>query len=132
MSDAGYKRRMMAEHNSTAPTVNSGELVDLQADENGNLKVSAIDKVNSLAYQAAADTDVVVSDAPARLVGILIGADVASSVVEISDSADDGDGDVKIYLAGDTLSGYYPVDVDFSVGIAADITNQTHITFIYR
>ena len=36
-------------------------------------------------YQAAASADVVVSNQPAILHGIIIGADVASAVIEISD-----------------------------------------------
>ncbi len=83
-------------------------------------------------YQAAADTDVVVKGSPGFLKGIIVGTDVGSSVIEVSDHASDGDGDVKIYLAGDKLSGYYPVNLEFKTGIAADITLQTHITFIYR
>lgn len=83
-------------------------------------------------YQATAGANVVVKASPGYLEGIIIGSDVASSVIEISDHASDGDGNVMIYLSGDALSGYYPVQAEFKTGITADIANQTHITFIYK
>lgn len=85
-----------------------------------------------LYYQATAAANVVVKGSPGYLEGIIIGDDVASAVIEVSDHASDGDGNVKIYLAGSTLSGYIPVKAEFSNGITADITSQTHVTFIYR
>lgn len=106
---------------------------------------TALDKTNdsitnypakaSYAYQAAAAANVVVSATPAILVGIIIGADVGSAVVEVSDHASDGDGNVKIMLTGSTLmtscKGYVPVGAYFATGIASDMTNQTDVTFIY-
>jgi len=93
---------------------------------------------NRIAYQAAAAADVVVKAAPGRLYGVIIGADVASSVIEISDSATDGDGNIKIKLAGSALmtannGGLYfgPEGIAFDNGIAADITLQSDVTFIY-
>ena len=87
-------------------------------------------------YQATASANVVVSSKPAFLLGIIIGTNVTGAVVEVSDHASDGDGNVQIYLAGDTLStscgGYLPVNAAFNTGICADLTNQTHITFIYK
>jgi len=85
-------------------------------------------------YQAAASANVVVSATPAILVGMIIGADVGSAVIEVSDHASDGDGNVKIELIGSTLmtscGGYVPVGAYFATGIAADLTNQTDVTFI--
>ena len=86
----------------------------------------------NLSYQATAGADKIIKGQPGYLDGIVVGANVGSSVVEISNHATDGDGDVVFYLAGDTLLGYYPVKADFSVGISADLTNQTNVTFIYR
>lgn len=88
-------------------------------------------------YQAAADTDIVVCDQPAILHGIIVGADVGSAVIEVSDHASDGDGNVKIYIAGSNIatdSGYFiPTgDMEFKVGICADLTNQTNVTFVFR
>ena len=86
-------------------------------------------------YQAAADTDVVVTDKPAILKGIVIGADVAASVIEVSDSASDGDGNIKIKLSGATLmtstGGYVELDMLMENGIALDIVNQTDVTVLY-
>lgn len=87
-------------------------------------------------YQATAAANVVVKASAGFLYGIIIGKDVASSVVEVSDSVSDGDGNVQIYLEGSTLltstNGYVPVNAVFANGITADLTNQTNVTFIYR
>lgn len=91
---------------------------------------------NSYSYQAAAGADKVISSSAAFLVGIIIGKDVASSVIEVSDHASDGDGNVKVYLEDDTLhtttGGYVPVNAEFTTGIAVDQTNQTNCTYIFR
>lgn len=87
-------------------------------------------------YQAAAAADVVVSAVRAELHKIIIGADVGSAVIEISDSATDGDGNVVIKLTGDTLmtdtGGEITVNAVFALGITADLTNQTDVTFIWK
>ncbi|KXB08824.1 hypothetical protein AKJ59_00400 [candidate division MSBL1 archaeon SCGC-AAA385M02] len=84
-------------------------------------------------YQAAAATNVVVKDSPGYLKAIIVGDAVTGSVIEVSDHASDGNGNVKIYLAGDTLGpAVYPVEAQFDTGISCDITNQTHVTFIYK
>lgn len=87
-------------------------------------------------YQAAAAANVVVTTKPAFLHAIIIGADVGSAMVEISDHASDGDGNVKVYLAGSTLlamtGGTVIIDALFPAGICADLTNQTHVTFIWK
>lgn len=87
-------------------------------------------------YQAAAAANVAVKASPGYLEGIIIGKDVGSSVVEVSDHATDGDGNVKVYLEGSTLltstGGYVPVRAEFATGITADLTNQTNVTFIYK
>ena len=82
-------------------------------------------------YKAAAAADVIVTAKPAFLQRIIVGADVGSSIIEISDSKTDGDGNVKIYLAGNTLSGVHEINAVFQNGIAMDITNQTHVTVVY-
>ena len=87
-------------------------------------------------YQAAAAANVVVTATPAYLHKIIIGADVGSGVIEISDSATDGDGNIFIKLAGNTLmtatGGEITVNAKFGIGITADLTNQTDVTFIWR
>jgi len=91
---------------------------------------------NNITYQAAAAANVVVTTKPAILERIIIGADVGSGVIEISDSIDDGDGNVLVYLAGSTLltqtGGVVEVGAVFPTGITADLTNQTQVTFIWK
>lgn len=87
-------------------------------------------------YQAAAAANVVVNAGPCYLHKIIIGADVATSTIELSDHASDGDGNVKVLLTGDALmtstSGEVVVNAKFAVGLTADLTNQTNVTFIWR
>lgn len=85
----------------------------------------------SSTYQAAAAADVVVKAAPGFLAGITIGEDVAGGIVEVSDHASDGNGNVVYYLK-DPNVGYYPVNRAFSAGIASDLTLQTNVTFHWR
>lgn len=90
----------------------------------------------SMSYQASAGANLVVSATPAYLYGILIGKDVATSTIEVSDHASDGDGNVKVFLTGDALmtscGGYVPVNAYFGTGIAVDQTNQTNVTYLYK
>ena len=83
-------------------------------------------------YQATAAADVIVSPIPSLLKRIIVGKDVASSVIEISDSKTDGDGDVKLYLEGDTLGGTHEIDCLFGKGITMDLTNQTNVSIIWQ
>ena len=77
-----------------------------------------------------------ISPGPAVLERIIIGKDVASSVVEVSDDPADGDGAVKVYLESSTLladtGGVVEIGAVFLKGIAADLTNQTNVTFVWR
>ena len=83
-------------------------------------------------YQAAAATDVVVKAAPGLLHAIIIGKDVgAGAIVKVSDHVSDGDGNVQVYLEAPTV-GTYIVDAEFTVGICADLTLQTNVTFVWR
>lgn len=101
---------------------------------------------NQYVYAAAAAADVVVSAAPAFLIGIILGGvPIADAIIEVSDHISDGDGNVQVYAAGgdgsdsflekhlvDLHGGYIPVNAAFRTGITADITNQTHVTFIFK
>lgn len=91
---------------------------------------------NNQTYQAAAAANVVVATGKAILERIIIGADVSTATIEISDSATDGDGNVKILLTGSTLmtstGGVVEIGAVFENGIAADLTNQTNVTFIWK
>ena len=93
-------------------------------------------QAHKLKYQAAPAANVVVATGKAILHRIIIGADVATSTVEVSNSPSDGDADVKIFLTGSTLmtatGGGVEVGALFENGISADITNQTHIVFVWE
>ena len=83
-------------------------------------------------YQAAAAENVVVKATQAFLHAIIIGKNVgAGAIVEVSDHATDGDGNVKVYLEAPAV-GTYLVDAMFTVGICADLTLQTNVTFVWR
>lgn len=82
-------------------------------------------------YQAAAGANVVVSGAPGFLKAIVVGKAVAGGIIEVSDSATDGDGNIKVYLEAPAV-GTYEVNARFLEGITADITTQTNVSFIYR
>lgn len=83
-------------------------------------------------YQATATANVVIKAAQGLLHAIIIGKAVgAGAIVEVSDHATDGDGNVKIYLEAPTV-GTYLVDAMFEVGICVDLTNQTNVAFIWR
>ena len=92
---------------------------------------------NSYSYQAAAAANKVISASPAYLIGIIIGKWVDDGIIEVSDHASDGDGNVQVYLdtsnADDTAFPLYiPVNAEFTTGIAVDQTNLTNVTYIYR
>jgi len=87
----------------------------------------------SYKYQAAAGANVVVKNSAGFLHAIMVGDAVGTSIIEVSDNASDGDGAVVIYMAGDDLGpALYPVNMTMGTGITADITSQTHVTFIYK
>ena len=107
------------------------EILSLFAGEDVVNDVLKVETRTALTYRAAAAADVVVKAAPGFLFGITVGKDVAGGIIEVSDHATDGDGNVVYYLE-DPAVGYYPVNGVFSVGIAADITTQTNVTFHWR
>lgn len=83
-------------------------------------------------YQATAAINVVIKATQAFLHAIIIGKNVgAGAIVEVSDHATDGDGNVKVYLEAPAV-GTYLVDAMFTVGICADLTLQTNVTFVWR
>ena len=82
-------------------------------------------------YQAAAAADIIIKATPGTMHSIIVGKDVASGVIEVSDHATDGDGNVVLYLEEPNV-GTYLVDAEFAVGIAVDMTTQTNVTFVWR
>ena len=86
----------------------------------------------AITYQAAATPNVVINDSPSLLHSIIIGKNVgAGAIVEVSDHASDGDGNVKVYLEAPEV-GTYPINAKFDTGICVDLTLQTNITVIWR
>ena len=84
-----------------------------------------------ITYVETTGADKVISTSAAYLERIIVGKSVGSSVIEISNSPSDGDGDIKVYLAGDTLVGEYAIGAEFNKGICADLTNQTNVSFVW-
>jgi len=83
-------------------------------------------------YQGAAAANVVIKATQGLLHSIIIGKAVgAGAIVEVSDHATDGDGNVKVYLEAPAV-GTYLVDGMFEVGICVDLTNQTNVAFVWR
>ena len=87
-------------------------------------------------YIASAGTNNVVATGKAILHRIIIGKDVASAVVKVSDSPTSGSAAVKIQLTGSTLmtatGGFVDVQAVFNTGITLDLTNQTDVTVIWE
>jgi hypothetical protein len=87
----------------------------------------------SYTYTSGPTTNWIVKGSAGFVHAIHVGTGVASSIIEMSDHATDGDGNVKIYQAGDTIGpAVYPLNITMGTGITLDITNQTHVTVIYK
>ena len=87
----------------------------------------------NVTYLASAGDNQVVTAKPAVLYKIIVGAAVGSSVIEISDSATDGDGNLIGKLTGSTLNvpGVFEFNCECTKGICLDLTNQTAVTVIW-
>ena len=139
------------QYNATPKTRTDGESVSqAETDIVGNQKATlatALDDVNdavkaypdgySYKYQAAAAANVVVKATPGYLHAIILGKWVTGAVLECSDSATDGDGNIMLKLtAGATDESGFPktviVDAYFATGITCDQTGFTDVTYIYR
>lgn len=89
----------------------------------------------NITHLAAAGANQVVATGKAILHRIIIGADVASGDIEVSDSPSDGDGNVVLQVTGSTLMtahGTVEVGALFEDGITLDLTNQTKVTVIWE
>ena len=152
-------QQITGKYKETPENYEDGEIGEVLIDALGNLltsladqhdadndKVTAYNDDYSYKYQAAAGANVVVKASAGYLKGIILGGlPIADAIIEVSDHASDGDGNVQIYAIGgdgtdalleqtltDKYKGYIPVELYFATGICVDITNQTHVTFIYR
>lgn len=93
-------------------------------------------KAHNIKYQAAPAANVVVATGKAILHRILVGADVATSTIQVANDPADGQTDVKALFTGSTLmtanGGCIEVGAIFEKGISADITNQTNVSFVWE
>lgn len=80
--------------------------------------------------KVAAGDDQVVITGKCILHRIIVGKDVTNGEIEVSDHATVGDADVKFHLVSSTMKGTYEIGATFEKGITADLTNQTHVTFV--
>jgi len=89
----------------------------------------------TIKHLASAGANQVVTTKPAILHRLIIGADVASGDVEVSDHISLGNGDVVLQLTGSTLmtanGGGIEVNAHFHKGITLNLTNQTKVTVIW-
>lgn len=84
-------------------------------------------------YTSGPTANAIVKGSAGFLHSIIVGEAVASSTIEVSDHATDGDGAVKIFLDDDAMGpAVYPVNAKFTTGITLDIVNQTKVTVVYR
>ena len=84
-----------------------------------------------ITYVAAAGADNVIKNKPGYLHAVVVGKDVNGGIIEVSNHASDGDGDVQVYLA-DPTPGTYLIQAEFSTGITVDMTTQTNCSFIFK
>lgn len=127
-------------------TVAVGGQTLLRVDANGNLVVSmgtALDEINdsittheygySYDIQAAPAANNVIKASAGKLHAVVVGSasSTATDIIEISDHATDGDGNVVLQMT-DAPVGVYVVDMAFGTGITSDTTVQENVTFIYE
>lgn len=89
------------------------------------------ERTNNVKYIAGAGVDNVVFAGPAILERIIVGKGVAGGIVEVSDHASVGNGNVKVYLE-DPSVGEYVVGAKFDKGITANLTTQTNVSIVWR
>ena len=94
------------------------------------------DPKSNIYYTATAGDNKVVTTGPAFLERIIIPKYVASGVIEVSDHASDGDGNVKLLVTGSATVDNYPqvieVGANFDTGLTVDITNYTNISIVWK
>jgi len=92
-------------------------------------------QTKNITHLASAGSNQVVASGKAILHRIIIGADVGSAVLEVSDDAADGDANVIVQAQGNALMtahGVIEVGALFTKGITLDLTNQTLVTVVWE
>jgi hypothetical protein len=84
----------------------------------------------NMTYIAGAAANTIVSAHPCTLLGVVCGN--VSATVEVSDSATDGDGNIKLSLVAPVSEAYIPVNVWMTAGIAVDTTTAGMVTIIWK
>lgn len=107
------------------------------ADPNAYVGLATVDvgksERYSYAYTSGPTTNWIVKGSAGFVHAVHVGAAVASSIIELSDHASDGDGNVVLYQASDTIGpAVYPLNMTMGTGITLDLTNQTHVTVVYK
>lgn len=90
-----------------------------------------------MTYVAAPGANQVVNVGESVLKSIIIGGPVigsplpATGIVEVSDHASDGDGNLKVVIEGAAVGTVVEVHGRFQAGLTADITGYSHVTFVW-
>lgn len=82
-----------------------------------------------VSYLGSTGDNQVVKDQAAFVYGLTIGNN--TTVVELSDHASDGDGNIKMKLTNPPC-GYFPINAWFENGITLDIATAAQITVHYE
>lgn len=113
-ADAGSPVKVGGVYNSSAPTLDSGDRGDLQLDVNANAKITqataldkALDSITNYpvgctmtTVDLATNADVVVTAAPAYLLGIYVNVVMSAHVANIQDNST-----VKLIIPASTAAG---------------------------
>lgn len=151
-ADSGNPIKVGGKYVAAGVTLDDGDRGDLSLDSKGNLnvnlntKISGEDQTNdvmkteqqfSLSYQASAADNKVIKASAGFLHSVILGTWVDNGVIEISDHASDGDGNIVIKLTTNATDDtnfpcVIPVNAKFTTGICADVAALTDVTFVYR
>lgn len=113
-ADSGNPQKIGGVYNASAPTLTDGDRGDLQMDVNGNTKITlatalsaALDSItnypvgcNMTTVDLATNADVVVTAAPAYLLGIYVNTVMSAHAANIQDNST-----VKLILPASTAAG---------------------------
>jgi len=97
--------------------------------------MSQLHEKYNITYVEDAGDDNIIKNKPGYLHSIIIGEFVSGGIIEVSDHATLGDGDVKVCLTTAATDTDFPkvvlVDAHFDVGITSSLTTQTKVSFIW-
>ena len=76
-------------------------------------------------------TNETISLGPGYLQRVIVGENVTSSLVEISDNVTDSSAETFFRISGNTLQGVYDIGASVASGIAATVSGMLNATFIF-